>query len=178
MSQEKITEIDILNAGFRYALALTASQQDSEDLVQAAWLRLYKRYGATPDKPLLYRTIRNLFIDGIRRNNVESAYLERLTLDHSVDYEDQSGSEMERELASASVLAPHLAKLNDGEREMLFLSVIEGYTADEIAALTKKVRGTVLSTLHRSKSKLRNWIEKAPNTKAKVIDINRRKSSL
>jgi len=46
--------------------------------------------------------------------------------------------------------------LRETEREVLFLSVVEGYTADEIAKLTGSTRGTVLSLIHRSRLKLRN----------------------
>ena len=42
-----------------------------------------------------------------------------------------------------------LAKLRDIEREALFLHVVEGYSAVEIAALTGRPRGSVLSLIHR-----------------------------
>jgi RNA polymerase sigma-70 factor (ECF subfamily) len=36
----------------------------------------------------------------------------------------------------------------------LYLAVVEGYTAEEIAELTSRPRGTILSLLHRTKAKL------------------------
>ena len=47
-----------------------------------------------------------------------------------------------------------LAKLRDIEREALFLHIVEGYSANEIATLTGRPRGTVLSLIHRSRKKL------------------------
>lgn len=51
-----------------------------------------------------------------------------------------------------------LAQLNDDERELLYLSVMEGYSTGEIAKLTKRPRGTILSMLHRSKKKLQKLL--------------------
>lgn len=51
-----------------------------------------------------------------------------------------------------------LRQLRDVERETLYLSVVEGYTADEISTMTSTARGTVLSMLHRAKIKLRTWM--------------------
>ena len=48
-----------------------------------------------------------------------------------------------------------LGRLRDDEREVLFLAAVEGYTATELAELTDKPRGTILSMIHRAKKKLR-----------------------
>lgn len=41
---------------------------------------------------------------------------------------------------------------------MLFLTAVEGYTTAEIAQLTGRPRGTILSALHRAKKKLRQLL--------------------
>lgn len=51
-----------------------------------------------------------------------------------------------------------LDQLRATEREILFLSVLEEYSAREIAELTGRPRGTILSIIHRAKKKLRGWI--------------------
>jgi RNA polymerase sigma-70 factor (ECF subfamily) len=48
-----------------------------------------------------------------------------------------------------------LAGLKPAEREILYLSAVEEYTTAEIAEMTGRPRGTVLSLLHRTKLKLR-----------------------
>ena len=40
----------------------------------------------------------------------------------------------------------------------IVLSVVEGYTAREIAELLGVPRGTVLSLMHRARGKLRRWL--------------------
>ena len=53
-------------------------------------------------------------------------------------------------------------KIDDVEytilREDEVLAIVEGYTAHEIADMTQRPRGTILSLLHRTKEKLRNLL--------------------
>jgi len=80
------------------------------------------------------------------------------------------------------MLEYHLEVLRPIEREVLFLSVVEGYTADEIAAMHSTVRGTILSMLSRSKKKLRDSMHSEENRdageksddKTNVVNINSR----
>lgn len=143
----KMEERDLLNAGFRYALSLVHAEPDAEDLVQESWLRLYKKRGRRMNKSLLFRTIRNLFIDQYRRGklavfgqfNEEQEYPDLTSWSHDVDMKDL-------ELA--------LAGLRPEEREAIFLNSVEGYTVDEIAVFSQRSRGTVLSLIHRGKQKM------------------------
>ena len=61
--------------------------------------------------------------------------------------------------AAESTLDWMLAQLRDVEREALFLHVVEGYSVNEIAVLTGKPRGTVLSLIHRGRQKLTTLAE-------------------
>ncbi len=150
--KKRNSDIEFLNAGYRYAMSLSANQQDSEDLVHDAWIRLERRYGRSPDKPLLFRTIRNLYIDQYRRAR-------KIRFDEFVESTMDAGLEsFESSLMDAEIVELMLDRLRDVEREALYLSVVEGYTAEEIASMTGSVRGTVLSMLHRSKTRLRRWM--------------------
>lgn len=144
----------LIQAGYRYACALQPDTADAQDLVHEAWLKINKRHGSQPDKPLLFRSIRNLYIDQYRRaQTVKFSAAD----DMGVSAEDQMGAADVAELPDAR-LHRALACLRDEEREALFLSVVEGYTAQEIAELTGTVRGTVLSLIHRSRLKLKKLI--------------------
>ncbi len=155
--KSSVVDIEFLNAGYRYALSLAADQQDAEDLVHDAWIRLDRRYGKCTDKPLLFRTIRNLYIDQYRRrrkiqfSEFDENHFEKLS-------RENSHSSIEKALMDADEMQSVLERLRDVEREALYLSVVEGYTADEIAQMIESTRGTVLSLVHRSKAKLRQWL--------------------
>jgi len=137
----------LVQAGYRYALALTHHHYDAEDLVQQAWMKCHHRYGGVNNRTILYTTIRHLFYDQCRRGKrVIFASIE----DHP---EPQAGSHQDLTHASAD-LDLLLAGLRVEEREALYLNAVEGYTAREIAEQTGTPRNTILSHLHRARRKL------------------------
>lgn len=149
-----MNERDLLQAGFRYALSLRASHQDAEDLVQEAWFRLHRHQGRVSGKSQLFTTIRNLFIDRYRRSRL--AVFE--PMDEIDEPIDEEAAKLEAHIVARDLEAP-LESLRPEEREALFLMVVEGYTADEVAGLTGRARGTVLSMVYRAKRKLRKALD-------------------
>lgn len=148
---------ELLHAAFRYATSLAADAADAEDLVQESWLRVRERYGAGADRRLLFRTLRNLHFDGWRRAR---RYPSRTLDEAGAEHSDGGAGDLAR-ACGGGTLGAQLARLRDVEREALLLSVIEGYSASEIARLTGGTRGGVLSLLHRSKAKLQGWLDEA-----------------
>ncbi len=139
---------ELLQSGFQYAYALTHHYHDAEDLVQTAWLKVHQRYGAVTTKALFFTTIRNLYIDQYRRRK----RIRFITLTDEHEHFSASGKTAREE--TKVVTEQMLARLRDIEREALFLHIVEGYSANEIATLTGRPRGTVLSLIHRSRKKL------------------------
>lgn len=135
---------DLLNRAYRYALSLTHNENDAFDLVQSSYLKLVEK-----GKPLLISylitTIKNLNIDHKRREKVKRSWLEKLNI--KTKYEPLFSVE--------PFLEKILYALSDKNREILFLSIVEEYTAQEIADTLNISRGTVLSILHRTKQKLK-----------------------
>lgn len=139
---------DLLQHAYRYACSLTRSTHDAEDLVQEAWVKLMTSTGYVENKSLLFTTIRNLFIDQYRHNNlIVFDSLDETAEPVALDTPDPSYINS-RELAQA------LGHLRHEENEALFLNIVMGYTAQEIAELTDRSRNTVLSLISRGKKKL------------------------
>lgn len=154
----------LLQAAYRYAFALCSHAEMAEDLVHESWLRVVAKHGPTPDKALLFRVVRNLFIDDIRHKTrfPSDSFDEHGTVDpRSVDPSSYASSD--------HVLGEGLAQLRDLEREVLFLWVFEGHTAAEIATLTGQSRGTVLSQIHRAKIKLKKHLDKNGHHSLSVV---------
>ena len=63
---------------------------------------------------------------------------------------------------SNGVFDAALGRLRPEERAVLYLSAVEGLSAQKIGDLLAWPRGTVLSLLHRTKAKVRTWIESEP----------------
>jgi RNA polymerase sigma-70 factor (ECF subfamily) len=135
---------------------------EAEDLLQDGCLSILAS-GGSWEQPYLFATIRNRFIDRYRRNRK----IRFLSLDGDDDRTDLEPSELNWEspdILQNGLLERALASIRAEEREVLFLAVVEGYTAEEIATLTVRPRGTILSLLHRTKAKLRDLLGKRQET--------------
>ncbi len=143
----------MLRRAYKYALSLTHDPVQAEDLLQDAWVRVLSS-GKARELPYLLRTIRNRFIDRYRKE--KGAQLVALT---EVPDEVEEDLLLERSYQRESIERA-LGELGPEEREILYLSWVEGYTAQEIGELQDRPRGTILSLLFRAKKKMRKLLEK------------------
>ena len=145
-----VTEMeDVLQRGYRYAFALTGDEPRAEDLLQDAWTSVLQA-GGPRDKAYLFRSIRNRWIDHHRRSQV-------VAFEPMPDEEPPGPPE--GDWADRDTMARALEILRPDEREALFLCVVEGHTAEEVAQRTGRPRNTVLSLLHRGRGRLKEWFE-------------------
>ena len=144
---------DMLNQGFRYALSLTGDEDEAYDLVQSGYLKILEK-----NKPLvvsyLIRIIRNAHVDKKRREKYRMRWAVRTKADKSY----------EQELGGEPYLEKVLAEFPERNREIMFLAIVQEYTAQEIADLIGLPRGTVLSILHRTKNRLREKMQEGRET--------------
>lgn len=145
----------LLQSGFRYALSLSHDHAEAEDLLQDACMALV-RSGGKWDKAYLFTTIRNRFIDRYRRN--QRILFVPLEGSSELEQIDETANEELPDVIESESLHRALGQLRSEERELLFLSFVEGYTAEQIASMTNRPRGTVLSQIHRGKAKLRRLL--------------------
>lgn len=134
---------DVLQRAYQYAFSLTHDRSLAYDLVHDGYLRLKKK-NIKLSVPYFFTTIRNLYIDLIRKQKVHLSWVKNES--RVTNYEDTY--ETYPDIGKA------LAKLKPKHREILFMSAVEGFTAEQIATLTHLPRSTVLSSLHRTKKKL------------------------
>ena len=142
---------DLMQQAFRYALALSHDRAVAEELVQDACVGIARR-GGPWERGYLLTSVRNRFIDRCRRNRL-------MKFEPLQDFDAADTSEPASVDASLDAsLEEALGRLKSGEREMLYLAAVEEYTTSEIAELTGRPVGTVLSGIHRAKQKLRQWL--------------------
>ncbi len=146
----------LLHRGFRYALALTHNKDEADDVLQDAWVSVLKA-GNARSAGILFRAIRSRFIDRYRRK--------RLVAMSSLDDEpgehiDPSAQVNLNGIIAHNQLQAALSCVRAEERELLFLSAVEGYTADEIGELTDRTAGAVRVLLHRVRRKLQSELRK------------------
>ncbi|MEM1107189.1 MAG: RNA polymerase sigma factor [Planctomycetota bacterium] len=143
---------DLLQSGYRYALALTGQRESAEDVLHEACLSL-ARTGGPWQRRLLFRAIKHRFIDAYRREQRRLVVSQAVTPEPEVVERQQDG--VLAKLVQADTVEVALRSLSAAEREAAVLAWVEGYTARETARQLGRPRGTVLSLLHRAKRKLR-----------------------
>lgn len=151
---------EAIQAGYRYGLALTHHHFEAEDLVQEAWMRILSRYGRLPARTVLYTTIRNIFVDRCRRSDIATFESLEGHTEPETRHEGVPGGSLDLDVL--------LAGLRANEREVLYLSAVEGLSTAEISELTGQPRNTVLSLLHRGKQR----IQERPKLSREVRDRN------
>lgn len=134
-----------------YGRSISDSRADADDLVsdaieRAARSRARPR-GVDALRPWMFRVIRNLSIDGLRKKRVRREYRaaqERLLEERPID----AGCE------EAVALRLALEKLGSREREVIVLIDIAGLSYAEAASVMGVPIGTVMSRISRARRAL------------------------
>ena len=134
----------------------------AEDAVQAVFVKLWKNAGAfdpTKGSETTFVTVlaRRTFIDHRRRIGArpETDPLEAADSELLVDEEISRTLEVQDE---ARVVLDAVDKLSPNQRALLRMSIVEGKTHREIAALTSIPLGTVKSHLRRGLERVRTLL--------------------
>lgn len=139
-----------------YAAAIAGSRAEAEDLVQDALVRALgsERRPTRPDelRPWMFRVIRNLHTDELRKLRVRREYLadaERL-------YEEGHGG-ADREYDLLVRLA--FERLPPQSREVLFLVDVMGLKYREAAEVMGVPQGTMMSRISRARAALMRLLD-------------------
>ena len=153
MNDSSIDLEALLNTGYRYALSLSRDKAIAEDLLQDAWVAVLQANGPQT-KAYLYSAIRSRFLNHNKREQLVSI----VPLETSEDGDSAYSQDNWPESLDSRIIFDAMKTLRSLEREALFLNVVEGYTAQEIANLTQQPRGSILSLIYRAKNKLKKFI--------------------
>lgn len=150
-----------LDAVYRFALRLTGSPADAEDLVQETFLRAYRSWDhytqGTRAKSWLFTICRNAFLrqrqqEGRRSEVIQLASTPEAPL-FLPDYQDDPEGNFFSGLVDETVLE-QIDTIPTEFREVVLLSDLEGLSYAEIAELLSVPLGTVKSRLFRGRKLL------------------------
>lgn len=142
----------------RLARLLVASPHDAEDLLQAALLRVYRKWDAASAAPVAYTktTLVNLAKDGYRRSP-------RVP----IPVDDVGAPQVEPDIADAITAAARIEHLLSGlpprQRVTVVLRILDGHSTEETAVLMHCSTGTVKSNLARGLDRLRASMNAEPS---------------
>lgn len=146
----------------RFALAMTRSEADADDLVQATCERaianLEKWEPGTRLDSWMYRIAQNMHRNDIRQSKRRQ--------DHLSAVETTAHSQCDGEAAAAariglSEVAAGIDRLPDDQRVILLLIVVEGRRYRDVAEILDLPIGTVTSRLARARQVLRQCVDGA-----------------
>jgi RNA polymerase sigma-70 factor (ECF subfamily) len=144
-----------MQRAYYIALGLVRDPDTAMDISQMAFIKAYKNLKRfdleRPFFPWFYRILRNLSLDHIKRaRRVNEIPLE----DVQILSDDREDRDMKEALWKA------IEELPTEQREIIVLRYFEGLSYKEIAETVGKPIGTVMSSLHYSKRKLKGTLGK------------------
>ena len=159
--QEAFTQLyqAVAPALYRTAMYTLGNSHDAEDVVSETFIEAYKGLSNLRDPeafmPWIYKILsarcNRKIKDYVRARN-ESDIDEMLEL-------PGEQSEFAEGVLTRTDLSHALQQLGDEERQIVLLSVVEGYTAREIAVIMQSPQGTISSKLFRAFKKMRKYLE-------------------
>ena len=138
---------------YRVALYTLGNPQDAEDAVSETFLEAWKGIGGLREEESFRPWI--FCILSVRCKRKIGRYVKERG---NIDLEDYVESGEEDQSARRAEVLEALNRLTAEEREIVVLSVLEGYTMREIAQIKEMPQGTVSSKLHRTLKKLRQML--------------------
>jgi RNA polymerase sigma-70 factor (ECF subfamily) len=154
-----------MDAVFRFALRLSGSKDEAEDLVQETFLRAYRSWAqytpGTQCKSWLFTICRNVFLRGRERGQRHEEIISE-TVDRNAGafevvnpvwvraVEADPEGDFFRSIVDEEVLL-RIQELPEDYRTAVVLSDLEGFTYQEISEMTGVPVGTVKSRLFRGR---------------------------
>ena len=145
-----------LDAAFNLARWLLRSRNDAEDVAQEALLRAFRAFGSYRSgnaRAWLLQIVRNACFTWLQQNRRAEAFTE--FDETTMSQESENPETLAIAGRNREQLARALEELPAGFREILVLRELEGCSYKEIAEITARPIGTVMSALARARQQLR-----------------------
>lgn len=144
-----------MQTAYYVALAFVHNHQDALDLSQEAFIRAFRKIKKFDTKrpffPWFYRILKNLCIDHYKhRRRLNEVPLENVRI-LEVEHED-------REMKKALWMG--IDELPSEQKEIIVLRYFQQLSYQEIAEILDKPIGTVMSSLHYAKKRLKGIVGK------------------
>lgn len=149
----EIIVVRYMKSAYYIALGFVHNHQDALDISQEAFIRAFrkiKRFDTQkPFFPWFYKLMKNLCLDHLRK----SRQLKEIPLE-GLQIPGQTGGD--RDLRE--ILWRGIEKLTLEQKEVIILRYFRQMSYQEIAEMTGKPIGTVMSSLHYAKKRLRDLV--------------------
>ena len=151
------TVLPHLDAAFNLARWLLRNRTDAEDVTQDALLRAFRAFGTFRSgnaRAWLLQIVRNTCFTWLRQNRMAAEFME--FDEATMQQENENPETLAMADSDRERLTRALESLPESFREILVLRELEGCSYKEIAEITSRPIGTVMSGLARARLQLRN----------------------
>lgn len=138
---------------YRTALYTLGNAQDAEDVVAETFLEAWKGIHTLREEGNFRQWIMRIL--SVRCKRRIGGYVKERG---NIDIEDYVEEGVPDDTAPRAEVREAMSRLSPEERQIVVLSVLEGYTMREIGELLDLPQGTVSSKLHRTLKKLRRML--------------------
>jgi len=147
---------------YRVAYRMSGSHELAQELVQETFLAAWKNLNQIqqPDR-IQY------WLMGILRNQFTKQLSQETRHRHEVLNQEPVTAAEDRVLKDS--LQTAIASLDDDQRLPILLTIMEGWSTEEVAELLGVPRGTILSRLHRGRQKLKTILASDWESEAKHL---------
>lgn len=139
---------------YRAALYTLGNPQDAEDIVAETFLEAWKGIHTIREEASFRQWIMRIL--SIRCKRRIGGYVKEKG---NIDIEDYIEEGVPDDTAPRAEVREATGRLSPEERQIVVLSVLEGYAMREIGEILGLPQGTVSSKLHRTLKKLRRMLE-------------------
>ena len=141
-----------VNKIFKYIYGKVGKTAEAEDLTAQVFMKAWQaigRYRRTeyPFSAWLFRIAHNLVVDYFRTRR-ETLSIERLPFE--IDAGMDSLDAVTQRSLTATDLRRAIAQLTEGQRQVIELKFLEGYSTEETARIISKDEGAVRALQHRA----------------------------
>jgi RNA polymerase sigma-70 factor, ECF subfamily len=153
---------------YNFALRLTGSKEEAEDLLQESYFKAYKYFHQlreqTKFKEWIFQITANQFKNFLRKKKKENTFYQDDSENAFNEPEKihKNPDEMFLQKDRSTVVRDALEMISPKMRCVLILFEIEGYSIEEVSETLGISRGTVKSRLHYARRKLREVLEAGP----------------
>ena len=158
---------------YKVALYTLGNSHDAEDVVSETFIEAYKGITNLRDpnsfKPWMMKILsvrcKRKVAEYVKHKNTFDIENFMTSLADDMDLSD--------EVSEQVTVVGTLSRLSSTERQIIALSVLQGYTIKEISKILGSPQGTISSKLHRSLVKLRKMLEAGEHPRAiraKAVD--------
>jgi RNA polymerase sigma-70 factor (ECF subfamily) len=157
-----------LDAAYNLARWLLRNRTDAEDVAQDAVIRAFRAFGSYRSgnaRAWLLQIVRNTCFTWLRQNRMAAEFME--FDETTMPQESENPETLALAGSDREQLTRALELLPESFREILVLRELEGCSYKEIAEITSRPIGTVMSALARARAQLRNSLSQPASKEAR-----------